>query len=72
MASRVALGDVIELFFFVDVDQHVALDGLGNAGPLDLARLEDDVAIGQDDRPPQPRNRSSTSSAPGYIRLANG
>ncbi|HUC70131.1 MAG TPA: hypothetical protein VMS01_02960 [Stellaceae bacterium] len=51
MASRVALGDVIELFFFVDVDQHVALDSLGNAGALDLARLEDDVAIGQDDRP---------------------
>lgn len=72
MAGRIALLDVAEFLLFVDVDQYAALDRLKDAGALDLARLEDDVAIGQDDSPTQPRIRSRTSSAPGYSRLANG
>src|SRR5438128_1628187 len=47
---RIAARDVIQLFFLVDVDQHVALHGLPDAGPLDLARLEHHVAVREDDR----------------------
>ena len=72
MAGRIALLDVIELLLFVDVDQHAALDRLKDAGALDLARLEDDVAVGQDDSPTPAAHPFETSSAPGYSRLANG
>src|SRR6267143_1078761 len=50
-ARGVALLDIVQLRLLVDVDQHVSLDGLGDAGALDLARLEDDVPVGKDDRP---------------------
>ena len=36
----------------MDIDQHVTADRLENAGALDLTRLEHDVTVGQDDRPP--------------------
>src|SRR5262252_7813252 len=50
VARGVAPLDIIELLLLVDVYQHVALDGLKDAGALDLARLKDDVAVGEDDR----------------------
>ena len=43
----VALFDVIEFIFFVDVNQHVAIHCLEKAGAIHFARLEDHVAIGQ-------------------------
>ena len=36
----------------MDVNQHAALDGLVQPRALDLPGLEDDVAVGQDDRLP--------------------
>ena len=47
--GRVAPLDVVELLLLVDVDQDVAVDGLEQARAMDLARLEDDVAVGEDD-----------------------
>src|SRR5262249_15025105 len=44
-----ALLDVIELLLLVDVDEHAAFDDLAETRALDLARLEDDVAIREDD-----------------------
>ena len=61
VVCRIAPLDVVQRLLLVDVDQHIAVDRLGNAGSLDLARLEDDVAVGQDHRraeaaqPPQGR-----------------
>src|SRR5262249_25572270 len=52
MTRRVAALDILELLFFVDVDQHIALDRLGDPRALDLAWLKDDVAVGQYYRPP--------------------
>jgi hypothetical protein len=49
MTGRVALLEIIQHLFFVDVDQHPAFDGFPQPGTLDLARLEDNVAIRQDD-----------------------
>lgn len=39
---------VIQLVLFVDVDQHVPFHGRPQPRTLDLARLKDDVAVGQD------------------------
>src|ERR1700730_13757279 len=50
-ARGVALLDISQLLLLVDVYQHVSLDGLEDAGALDLARLEDDIPIGKDHRP---------------------
>ncbi len=36
----------------MDVNQHIAIDRFKDAGALDLARLEDDVAVGEHDRSP--------------------
>jgi hypothetical protein len=49
VARRVALLDVVQLPLLVDVDEHAALDGVQQPGALDLARLEDHVAVGDDD-----------------------
>src|SRR5439155_1202156 len=38
----IALLDVIQRLFLVDINQHVAVHGLRDAGPLDLAGQEDD------------------------------
>src|SRR6266566_3861424 len=45
---RIAARDLIQHFFLMDEDQHVTVHGLPDAGALDLARLEDDVAVGED------------------------
>ena len=50
--GRVLPLDVLDLTLLVDVDQHAPLDRLEQAGALDLARLEHDVAVGQDHRRP--------------------
>ena len=50
VTGRVALLDVVQLLLLVDVDEHAAFDRLEEPGALDLARLEDHVAVGQDDR----------------------
>ena len=47
MLGGIAPLDVVELLFLVDIDQDVALDGLEKAGPLDLSRLKDNIAIRQ-------------------------
>ena len=47
---RVAPLDVVELLLLVDVDQDVAVDGVEQPRALDLARLEDDVAVREDHR----------------------
>src|SRR4051794_9396877 len=52
VSSRVAILDVVQLQLRMDVNQHTALDGLVQPGALDLPGLEDDVAVGQDDRLP--------------------
>jgi hypothetical protein len=41
--------DVGELLFLVDVDEDAAFEGFPEAAALDLAGLEDDVAVGEDD-----------------------
>ena len=43
--------DVAEFRLLVDVKETVPLDRLEEARALPLARLEDDVAVGEDDRP---------------------
>src|SRR5579884_4152232 len=48
MLGRIAPLDVVEGLFLVDIDQHVSIDGVGETRTLDLARLEDDVAVRQD------------------------
>src|SRR6266849_10937373 len=50
MVGRVALLDVVELAFLVYIDQDVPVHGLVQPRALELARLEDRVAVGQDDR----------------------
>jgi len=45
-----ALLDVVQLLVFVDIDEDAAFDRVEQPRPLDLARLEDDVAVGEDDR----------------------
>jgi hypothetical protein len=65
VTGRVALLDVVQLPLLVDVDEHVALDRLEQPGTLDLARLEDHVAVGQDCGRPQMRRRSITPAIPG-------
>ena len=54
--EHVALGgvaplDVLELLLLVDVHEHVAAEGVPEAGAPDLPRLEDDVAVREDDGP---------------------
>ena len=44
--------DIIEFLFLVNVNQNVSVYGFGEAGPFHLARLENDIAVGQDDRRP--------------------
>src|SRR5215472_11753617 len=48
MLGRIALLDVVQLLLLVNVNQHLAIDGFPQAGALDLARLEDHVAVGED------------------------
>ena len=43
--GRVTALDVIQRLLFMDVDEHMALHRLEDAGALHLARLEDHVAV---------------------------
>src|SRR5690242_2428283 len=43
MRRRVSAFDVLERRLLVDIDEHVSAHGGGEAGVLDLARLEHDV-----------------------------
>jgi len=47
MGGRMAPLDVVERLFLVDIDEH-RIDHFGQPGALDLMRLKDDVAVGQD------------------------
>lgn len=46
---RITLLHVVEFLFLVDVDERVAVHGFEQAGAFHFARLEDDVAVGEDD-----------------------
>jgi len=48
------LRHVVQLSLLVDVDNDSPLDRSAQPGPLDLARLEDDVAVGEDDGRAEP------------------
>ena len=48
---RIEALDVVELLLLVDVDEDLAVERLPQAGPLDLARLENGVAVRQHHRP---------------------
>src|SRR4051794_31491958 len=48
VSSWVATLDVLEFLLLMDVDQNVVTDGLAEAGPLDLARLEHRITICKD------------------------
>lgn len=52
---RITLLHVVEFLFLVNVDERVAVHGFEQAGAFHFARLEDDVAVGEDDdRSPLP------------------
>ena len=53
-ARRKVAGDDVEHLFLVDEDQDAVVDRGAQARALDLARLEDDVAVGQDHRRAEP------------------
>ena len=55
---RIPAFDVVQHLFLVDVDQHLALDRRPQPRPLDLARLKDDVAVGEERGPPAPPERA--------------
>ena len=38
--------DVIEGLFLMDIDEYTPIDRVRQAGPLDFARLKNDVSIG--------------------------
>src|SRR5205814_1407203 len=59
VAGRIALFDVIQHLFLMDVNQNMARDSIPQPRSLDLQRLEYYVAVGQDNcgRPPsEPRD----------------
>jgi hypothetical protein len=45
MIGREAAFHVVQFFFLVNIDEHVAIHRLINPGALNLARLEDNVAV---------------------------
>ena len=51
MAGRIHPLDVGQRLFLVDIDQHMAAEGLPQSRAFDLARLKHRVAVGQDHRP---------------------
>src|SRR5918996_4196187 len=50
--SRVAPLDVIQRLFFVNIDEHVAVYSVEDAGAFDLARLKDHIAVRENHRLP--------------------
>ena len=56
--SRVASHHILERFLFMDVNEHMAINRLEDAGALDFARLEDNIAVGENHRlSPLPKSR---------------
>ena len=49
MPGGISALDVVQGVLLVDVDQNPIVDSLGEARTLDLARLEDGIAVGQND-----------------------
>ncbi len=47
MLRRIPLLDIIQCSLFVDIDKHVTLNRLGNAGAFDLSRLKDHISVGK-------------------------
>lgn len=64
VARRVALLDVVQHLLLVNIDQHSTVDRVPQSGALDFARLENHIAIGQDDRSPNARRCLMVSSEP--------
>src|SRR5947208_11086273 len=50
MFGRVALLDVIKFLLLVHINQHAPGDGIGQSRTTDLERLENDVAVRENDR----------------------
>src|SRR5262249_41124446 len=50
MISRITLLHVVELVFFVHVNQNFAIEGIPQSGSLDLAGLKHDISVGKDHR----------------------
>ena len=48
MFGGVAPLDVVKCLFLVEIDQHASIYRIGDARMRDFARLEDDIAVGQD------------------------
>src|SRR5262249_55193272 len=54
MFGRVALLDIVEFLLLVHVNEHTPGDSIGQSGATDLERLENDVAVRENDH----RNQS--------------
>ena len=50
--GRITLLDIDQLLLLVDIDEHAPLNRLEEPGSFDLVRLEDHIAIRQDNRRP--------------------
>jgi hypothetical protein len=70
VARREQAPDVVEHRLLVDVDQHAAVDRVPQPRALDLAWLEDDVAVGQDHRRPDARQLRERVERAGEDALA--
>jgi hypothetical protein len=68
----IALRDVVQFVLLVNINKNGAVKGVEQSGAPDLLRLEDDVAVGEDDRLTNCFTYSTASSEFGYRRLANG
>ena len=66
MLGRKSPLDVVQGLFLMDIDQHFSVRDLGQSPMLDLARLEDDIAVRSGSRSePRLRSRFSTSRRSG-------
>ena len=52
MPGRKTLLDIVEFFFLMNVNQNVSVHGLEKSGPFHFARLENDIAVRQNNRRP--------------------
>src|SRR5262249_24513029 len=50
--GRIPALDIVQGVLLVDIDEHVSADRLGYASVLDLAWLEDDIPVGENDGRP--------------------
>ena len=65
MPCGISALDVVQCVLLVDIDQNPVVDGPAETRSLDLARLEERIAVGQNDRRPPLRKSCRTSSALG-------